>query len=236
MVASTPFQNFSSSSDVFSGRPISDMPTPSDLDQKQRSNCQYRLVSLLALAAMASKAGRRKSSSACLRRRRMTPKSGVRRICLGVGAGGSSSGEGSFALRTWSLMKSAACPRKNSSNRRIKPHRVVRAAGRQRSFPGSCCQQPCSLCVSNPPRSDSGLAHAPQSGDVRRSSVNQRHESQSGRASRRPCHLRWPTGSQSAGSFRQTSHNCSSLGFPACISSSHSSVILASFPGAQRMP
>ena len=37
------------------------------------------------------------------------------RDVLGVGAGGSSSGEGSFALRTWSLMKSAACPRRNAS-------------------------------------------------------------------------------------------------------------------------
>jgi hypothetical protein len=45
----------------------------------------------------------------------MARKSRVWRICLGVGAGGSSSGEASSALRTWSLMKSAACPRRNAS-------------------------------------------------------------------------------------------------------------------------
>ena len=38
----------------------------------------------------------------------MTAKRGVWRTCLGVWAGSSSSGEGSFALRTLSLKKSAA--------------------------------------------------------------------------------------------------------------------------------
>src|ERR1039458_271912 len=97
MAASTTFQNFSSNARVFSGRSISDMSTPSALDQKQQANSQYLRVSFLALATILAKAGRLKSSAACFSRRRTTKKRGVSRMSSGVGEGGSSLGDGSFA-------------------------------------------------------------------------------------------------------------------------------------------
>ena len=189
------------------------MSSPTVRAQWHRANCQYLRQSLLALAAIPSKAGRRKSSSAWRSNLRITTERGVSRAASGVGEVGSWSGNGSFAFRTSSLMKEAACSLRNASKPRMKSQRAGRVISLRVPLCGSCCQHPCSLWVRSPARSDSGLAQAPQSGDVRKSSTNHRQVSQSGRTSRRLCHRRSPCGSQSEGRVRHTSHNSSSLGF-----------------------